>query len=171
MILFKVIHKDYVNGWNEYQKTSSFKNGARWNSPGTPVLYLSSNIQNAMLETANYAPNPHMVNKLYRMAVFEFSALRLYEMTPSDLPNNWNRDGHEFETQDVGDRLLLSDEYDGFLAPSVAINNDIVTHSFNEVRRSAYGNVVVNILKYGLGKARLIDSYEPVYSQRMFSQS
>ncbi|BFM18773.1 hypothetical protein R50073_49560 (plasmid) [Maricurvus nonylphenolicus] len=169
MILFKIIHKDFVSGWADYQKTGSFRNGARWNSPGTPVMYLSSNIQNAMLEIANYSISPRMANKLFRMAVFEFASLRLYEMSPEDLPVTWNADEHGTDTQEIGDKLLSSDSYDGFMAPSAAINNDIVRHPLNDVRRSAYGNVIVNIEKYGQDKAELIDSYSPIFSQRMFS--
>lgn len=169
MILFKIIHKDFVSGWADYQKTGSFRNGARWNSPGTPVMYLSSNIQNAMLEIANYSISPRMANKLFRMAVFEFASLRLYEMSPEDLPVTWNADEHGTDTQEIGDKLLSSDSYDGFMAPSAAINNDIVSHPLNDVRKSAYGNVIVNIEKYGQDKAELIDSYSPIFSQRMFS--
>jgi hypothetical protein len=132
-------------------------------------MYLSSNIQNAMLEIANYSISPRMANKLFRMAVFEFASLRLYEMSPEDLPVTWNADEHGTDTQEIGDKLLSSDSYDGFMAPSAAINNDIVRHPLNDVRRSAYGNVIVNIEKYGQDKAELIDSYSPIFSQRMFS--
>lgn len=169
MILFKIIHRDFVSEWADYQKTGSFRNGARWNSPGTPVMYLSSNIQNAMLEIANYSISPRMANRLFRMTVFEFASLRLYEMSPEDLPVTWNADEHGPDTQEVGDKLLSSDHYDGFLAPSAAINNDIVRHSLKDVRRSAYGNVIVNIEKYEQDKAELIDSYSPIFSQPMFA--
>ena len=169
MILFKIIHKDVVDGWAEYQKTGSFRNGARWNSPGTPVLYLSSNIQNAMLEIANYSISPRMANKLFRIAVFEFASLRLYEMTPEDLPQTWRDEDHCSDTQALGDKLLNLDVYDGFVAPSVAINEEIVRHPLNDVRRCSYGNVIVNIEKYGQDRAELIDSYSPIFSQRMFA--
>lgn len=169
MILFKTIHRDYVESWAKYQKTSSFLNGARWNSPGIPAMYLSLNIQNAMLEIANYSISPKIANELYRIAVFEFSSLRLYEMTPKELPVTWNKDTHGADTQMLGNRFLTDDEYDGFRAPSVGINNDIVRHSLNEVRSSAYANVIVNIEKYGHGRAKLIDDYSPVFSQKMFT--
>ena len=63
MILFKTIHKDYVSTWQDYQKTSSYRVGARWSSAEVPVMYASSNAQNSMLEIANYMPKPSLVNK------------------------------------------------------------------------------------------------------------
>lgn len=158
-----------MKSWAEYQKTSSFRNGARWNSPGTPAMYLSLNIQNAMLEIANYSISPKIANELYRIAVFEFSSLRLYEMRPEELPDNWNRDTHGVDTQELGSGFLKNEKYDGFRAPSVGINDDIVRHSLNEVRSSAYANVIVNIEKYGQERAKLIDNYSPVFSQKMFT--
>jgi len=162
---------DCVKTWAEYHKTGSFLNGARWNSSGTPAMYLSLNIQNAMLEVANYSVSPKMANKLYRIVVFEFSSLRLYEVAPEELPVNWNSDTHGSETQIIGDKLLISEEYDGFIAPSAGINNEIVEHSLNEVRRAAYANVIVNIEKYGHGRVVLIDDYSPIFSQRMFAKA
>ena len=169
MILFKVINKDFITTWTDYQKTHSYRKGARWNSPGTPAMYLSSNIQNAMLEIANYSISPKMANKLYRLVVFEFSSLRLHELAPKELPDNWNRGTHGIETQGLGDRLLTSDEYDGFRAPSVGINGEVVQHPLNEVRQTAYANVIVNIEKYGHDKVKLVDSYSPIFSRQMFT--
>ncbi len=49
----------------------SYQHGARWNLPGTPVLYFSLSPVVAMLEMANYTSSPRMVPASYRMGVYE----------------------------------------------------------------------------------------------------
>lgn len=168
MILFKTIHKDYVSTWADYAKTTSFRNGARWNNPNIPVMYTSSNAQNAMLEIANYITSPKMVNQFYRMAVFEFPELRLHTIEPLALPANWFLDPHEQEAKDLGDRYLTDTNCDGIKVPSATINREIATHSINTIRTSVYANVIVNLEHVGMARIKLIDSFTPVYSLSMF---
>lgn len=158
----------FVKGWSDYELTSSYKNGARWNSAKIPVLYFSSNVQNAMLETSNYEPNPDKVNKFYSIAVFDCPELRLHTIDAEDLPSQWNCNTHIRELQLMGDDLLLSDKYDGIIVPSATINADIATHPINSVRQASYANVIINPQSVGLDKIRLVDAYQPVYSSRMF---
>ena len=169
LILFKTIHANYVKTWKEYQKTGSYRKGARWNSAGTPVMYLSSNPQNAVLELANYATTPKEANKLHRLVVFDFPALKLNAVRPEELPGSWNVPGHEKTTQLAGDNWLGMQEYNGFIVPSVAINEDISTHPINEIREAAWANVIVDIASIDLDKVTLIEEYSPVFSGRMFA--
>jgi RES domain-containing protein len=170
MILFKVIKKPFVATWNDYEKTSSFTDGFRWNAPRTPIMYLSSNVQNAMLEIANYMPNPKMVNKLYEVAVFEFPELRLHSIEPTELTPTWNTTGHNIETQDLGMKYLSNDkDWDGIKIPSATINEDIATNTINTIRESVYANVAVNLLTIGVDRISLLKAYSPVYSNRMFA--
>jgi RES domain-containing protein len=169
MILFKTIHKDYVNTWHDYQKTNSYRAGARWNSAGVPVMYASSNAQNAMLEIANYMPKPSLVNALYRLAVFEFPSLRLHQIEPRELPSNWYDSTKPKEPKDLGDKYLKSANYDGIVVPSATINRDVATHPVNAIRESVYANVVVNLETIGLSEIKLIGSFEPIYSHSMFT--
>jgi RES domain-containing protein len=169
VILYKTIHKDYIRGWANYQKTSSYRNGARWNSKNTPAMYLSANPQNAMLEIANYAVSPKIANTLYRIVVFEFPELRLLAVTPSQLPKQWNDAAHSTVTQQAGDAWLTSGRHDAFIAPSVTINHVIATHAINAVRDSVYANVIVNLGTVGTANIRMVGSYKPVFSDRMFT--
>ncbi|MAA94907.1 MAG: hypothetical protein CML22_06970 [Rheinheimera sp.] len=168
MILFKAIHSNYVSTWDKYKETTSFKNGARWNSPGVPAMYTSTNPQNAMLEIANYINSPAMVNKLYRIAVFEFPSLRLHKIDLPELPSNWYDISKPAKVKLVGDSYLKNAKYDGIQVPSITINRDIATHPINAIREAVYANVVVNLDTIGVGNIKLIDSYSPVYSSNMF---
>lgn len=170
MILFKAVNKNYAASWAEYEKTSSYKKGARWNEVGTPVLYMSKNIQNAMLEIANYVTSPAMANAMYAICVFEFPELRLHTIEPKELPGDWADENHPASTSALGSKYLNdSANYDGIIVPSTTINHGIATHVINSVRASAYGNVVINPNTIGTAKIKLIETLDPIYSKRMFS--
>lgn len=168
MILFRALHKRFIDTWSDYEKGSSFQNGARWNEALTPVLYMSSNVQNAMLELSNYAQSPRMANGLFVIGVFESPSLRLKEVQPSDLPEAWEQYPFHKDTQAYGTKYLQSSDYDGLIVPSCAINPELSSSALNEVRRSVYANVVVNPEKPSLREMRMIDTFEPMYSNRMF---
>ena len=170
MILFKSAHPNYIDKWQSFELTRSFKQGARWNSPRTPVLYMSSNVQNAMLELANYAPTPKMANALNVMGVFSVSdEINLYQITLADLPQRWNEFPYPHSMQKLGDAVLNSGEYDGMIVPSIAVSNSIVRHTSNLVRLSSYANVVLNpereVVKNSL---KLLNIHRPIYNPRMF---
>lgn len=169
MILFKTIKANYVDKWKDYEKTSSFKSGARWNLPNTPAMYLSSNAQNAMLEIANYMTSPKEVNKFFRLAVFEFPELKLHTVEPHELPTNWHAVTHQRDAKVIGDNYLNSKAFEGIVVPSATINHVVATHSINSLRRSVYANVVVNLERIGMHRIRLIDSFVPIYSNAMFN--
>ncbi|AIW22591.1 RES family NAD+ phosphorylase [Vibrio coralliilyticus] len=168
MILFRTLHKTYFNTWKDYEKGSSFISGARWNKANTPVMYMSSNVQNAMLEATNYAKNPKSANRKFVMGVFDCPPLRLYEVRPEELPAQWNEYPFIPETQAIGSEKLLSDEYDGIVVPSCTINLDLVRSPVNEVRRSIYANVVLNPEKEAVREMKLLETFSPVFSNRMF---
>ena len=168
MILFKAIQKAHVSTWKNYQKTSSYRKGARWNSAGVPVMYTSSNAQNAMLEIANYMPNPKTVNAVYDIAAFEFPELRLHSIEPNELPLEWHETRHADGLKSLGDKYLTEPQYDGIVVPSATINRDIATHPINALRQSVYANVLVNLLTVGISRIKLIDSFSPIYSANMF---
>lgn len=168
MIVFKIIHKDYVETWRDYKKTSSFRVGARWNSAGVAAMYTTSNVQNAMLEVANYMPTPAQVNDLFRLAAFELPSLQLYQISPQELPGNWYELTKPNATRELGDKYLKHSDYDGLIVPSVTINKDIAMHPLNAVRASVYSNVILNPERIGVGNIKLIDCFTPIYSQSMF---
>jgi hypothetical protein len=130
-------------------------------------MYLASNVQNAMLEIANYSISPKMANRLYRLAVFEFPAPTLYRAEPFELPAGWNEGGHTSSVQKFGDDLLRSPEHDGFIVPTVAVHEAITISARDDVRETTYHNVVLNPAKLDLSKVRLIDQPTPVFSARM----
>lgn len=169
MILFKAVQTKYLSSWADYTKTSSFRNGARWNKPNVPALYTSANVQNAMLEIANYSLTPSMANSLYTMAVFEFPELRLKTIEPAELPAKWSHRDHKLSVKNAGNKYLTSKDWEGIVVPSVTIHHAIATHPINAIRQSVYANVIVNLEQIGIDNIKLIDTFSPIYSEAMFA--
>ncbi|WP_336926200.1 RES family NAD+ phosphorylase [Vibrio cholerae] len=171
MILFRALHKRYVENWQEYEKGSSYKLGARWNEPETPVLYMSSNVQNAMLELANYCTSPNVANTLFVIGVFEVPTLRLKEVQPEEMNPLWAQFPFNVSTQQFGSKTLLDARYDGLIVPSSTINNALAMSEHNEVRKSIFANIVLNPKKESVSKMALLETFNPVYSNRMFNSN
>ncbi len=169
MILFKAGSPEYVGALGSYRKTRSYREGARWNRPNTPVLYFSSNVQNAMLELGNYLVDPLVANELNVMAVFESPALSLYSLEPHELPQNWAAFPRAKETQEIGDAYLLGEKYDGLLLPSSTINPEVATSHLNDVRQCVYANVVLNPEREAVKRIREISRHSPIFSERLFN--
>ncbi|WP_141193250.1 MULTISPECIES: RES family NAD+ phosphorylase [unclassified Vibrio] len=171
MILFKTMRADLTDPSKllDYEKTSSFKYGARWNSQGTGALYFSSNVQNAMLELANYVDSPKMANVSSVVAVYELSdSVALHEIIPNQLNDDWNTYPYPAQLQLFGDSLLKNPYIDGIIAPSISINDDIARSKFNAIRRSCYANIILDPTSSVMNTIRLIDTVKPIYSDRMF---
>jgi hypothetical protein len=122
-----------------------------------------------MLEIANYAISPSMVNKLYSIAVFEFPELKLKTVEPDELPSEWSHPDQKLSVKNAGDKYLTDKRWQGIIVPSVTIHHKIATHPINAVRQSVYANVVVNLEHVGLTNIKLLESFNPVYSNAMFA--
>lgn len=59
MQLFRICPEPYLE--NPSGPGGSHQDGARWNSPGHPVLYFALSASTALLEMANYIPSPRLV--------------------------------------------------------------------------------------------------------------
>lgn len=171
MILFKTVQEQYssVDKVLDFAKTRSYNDGARWNSARTPALYFSRNVQNAMLELMNYVDTPEEANLSYVVAVYEVpDSVRLHNVVPNELFDGWNDYPYSSRLQLLGDSHLKSPDIDGIIAPSVSINDDIARSSINLIRESCYNNVIINPDKEVFKKMSLIDTFEPVYNERVF---
>lgn len=172
MIVFRTVAQEYapVDKMLDYFKSSNFRNGARWNSAGTPALYLSTNVQNAMLELANYVDDPLSVNLSSVIAIYQIDdGLRLEDIKPKDLKGDWNTYPYPVSLQRLGDSILTSNDYDGLIAPSIAINDDVARSKINAIRQSCYANLIINPSSDIAKSIKLIDTCNPIYSDRMFS--
>lgn len=170
MILFRIIHNNYVDTWADIKRTASYRKGARWNSAGVPAFYAALNPQSAMLEVANYVASPKLANQTHTLAVFEVpSSLRLHYLTPTELPKEWYAASKPDTVKACGDKYLTKMSCHGIVVPSVTVNEAIAMHGSNAIREPSYANVVLNTEHVGIDNIKLIDTYTPIYAQAMFT--
>ena len=101
---------------------ASYRDGARWNSPGIPVLYFASSASVAMLEMANYLPSPRLTPSSYRLGVYEFpEGVASDSMGIDELPSEWNRYPYPVSTQRLGSIWLQAVENALLIVPSAAV--------------------------------------------------
>ena len=59
MQLYRICPQSYLQDFSGLG--ASYKDGARWNSAGLPVLYFALSPATVLLEMANYLPSPRLV--------------------------------------------------------------------------------------------------------------
>ncbi|MDD9984143.1 MAG: RES family NAD+ phosphorylase [Gammaproteobacteria bacterium] len=69
MRLYRICHVRYLQDLRGLG--ASYRDGARWNEPGFPVVYFAETPSVAMLEMAHYLPSPRLVPPGYRLGVYE----------------------------------------------------------------------------------------------------
>ena len=120
MRLYRITKLKYLTSYSGQGK--SFQDGARWNSPGFPVLYFASSPAVALLEMANYLPSPRLVPKDYNLGIYELpSNTKSKTLTVDDLPDDWADFPYPLSTQLIGSKWLNSNDELCLIVPSAAI--------------------------------------------------
>ena len=90
---------------------ASYRDGARWNEPGFPIVHFAETPSVAMLEMAHYLPSPRLVPPGYRLGVYEVSdEVALERWHVHDLPEGWDRYPHPRSTRRMGTLWLMRKE-------------------------------------------------------------
>ncbi|MFM2481311.1 RES family NAD+ phosphorylase [Celerinatantimonas sp. YJH-8] len=139
---------------------ASFKDGARWNSPGIPVIYFALDMATAMLEAANYHTSPRLIPPSHCKAIYTADdSIRIEYFDSSQLPSDWNKMPYPTSTQRIGDAFLNAGKSALLYVPSAAVN-------LSSEYAIALANPHHDDIKH---KLVLTDTLKPVYSARMFS--
>jgi RES domain-containing protein len=98
--------------------------GARWNLPGTPMVYTCSTISLCLLEFfVHFDPTAADINSLnleYRWADIP-EALPCLEVRENDLPRNWKEVPWAHQTQELGTKWMTEGEHVIVSIPSVIV--------------------------------------------------
>ncbi len=97
--------------------------GARWNFPGTAVVYTSQTLSLCILELLVHAGPASTKRKLgleYRTAIIP-DALKILQLDSSDLPSKWRACPYPESTQEFGTRLLKENKLLAISIPSAVI--------------------------------------------------
>lgn len=91
--------------------TGAYKNGGRWNSKGTYMLYTSMNSSLAYLENLVHFDDTEAPPNLYITAI-EISADRklIYELPDDNYPDLWQETGN-IKSKILGDEWMQQNDY------------------------------------------------------------
>ncbi len=113
--LSKAIHSLDLSG------KGAEKNGGRWNSKGTALIYTSETRALCMAEIAVHTPLG-MLPKDYELITIEFpDPTKIQEPDMKKLPSDWRSIPHAHSTQEIGDQFVKSNKYLVMKVPSVIV--------------------------------------------------
>ena len=137
---------------------ASYRDGARWNPPGQPVLYFALSPATALLEMANYLPSPRLIPQGYRLGIYELpDTLRFHHLPDSRLPEDWAAFPYPAATQQIGGDWLRGGGEVGLIVPSAA-----VPEGLEKI-------LVINPSHPDCEKIRLIKTAGDLYNKRTFA--
>ncbi|SOB74780.1 RES domain-containing protein [Marinobacter sp. LV10R510-11A] len=155
MLIFRITKKQYLNNLNGLG--GSYEDGARWNKPGTPVLYFGMSAAVAMLEMANYTSTPRMAPPSFRLGIYEIADdTPIDRLEPEDWPEGWSQFPAPESTQEIGDQWLEKGGSFGLIVPSCAVSGGL-----GEV-------LVVNPRHSGISDVRLVEERSDIFNPRAF---
>ncbi|HZV70894.1 MAG TPA: RES family NAD+ phosphorylase [Saprospiraceae bacterium] len=97
------------------------KNGGRWNSKGTALIYTSETRSLCMAEIAVHTPLGKMPDD-YELYCIEFpDQIKIHELDLKILPADWNSIPHAHSTQKIGDAFTSDKKYLVMKVPSVIV--------------------------------------------------
>ena len=107
MRLYRICHVRYLEDLRGLG--ASYRDGARWNEPGFPIVYFAETPSVAMLEMAHFLPSPRLVPPGYRLGVYEVSdEVALERWHVHDLPEGWDRYPHPRSTRRMGTLRVIA---------------------------------------------------------------
>ena len=98
--------------------------GARWNPPGLEMVYTAANRALAMAEVAVHLTLATLPPDYCMMTIYIPETLSLERLSPTGLPEGWNRFPHGSETQKLGEAFLLSGKNALLQVPSAVVQGD-----------------------------------------------
>jgi len=155
MLIYRITKERYLENFTGLG--GSYEDGARWNRPGTPVLYFGVSAPVAMLEMANYTTTPRMVPPSYRLGVYEIpDDAPIDYLEQADWPEDWDQFPHPESTQRLGDDWLQECSSLGLIVPSCAVP-------------AGLGEIIVINPRHELAdQIRLVETRREIFNPRAF---
>ena len=124
MILYRFCQKQWIaTAWSGVGAVNN--SVARWNNPGTPMIYLASSVSLAMLEILVHVHDESILSRYQLMSIAVPDAL-IVKLNPDDLPKNWNANVPGRETKEIG-----SDWFSGRSSLAMMVPSAIVPMEYN----------------------------------------
>jgi len=113
---------------SRWSKTLSGKGaalkGARWNSPGTEIIYTASNRSLAMAEVAVHFTLATLPDDYIMTTIFIPNDVSFKAIQENKLPKDWNSFPYGSTTQSFGDEFINQNKYCILKIPSAVTRGD-----------------------------------------------
>jgi RES domain-containing protein len=119
MELFRLANAKYIQ---DLSGTGARLYGGRWNSVGTPAVYLASSKSLAVLEVLVHL-NPALFPDNFCMASFEVPDGSFIALPMEKLPFDW-KNNQEQLLKRFGDEFVRKNEYLGLKVPSAIVDDE-----------------------------------------------
>jgi RES domain-containing protein len=98
--------------------------GARWNSPGTELIYTAGNRSLAMAEVAVHLSLGTLPDDYFMLTIYVPDNLSMDTILLKDLSENWNQHPPVSRTQNYGDEFIAQGEFCLLKVPSAVTKGD-----------------------------------------------
>ncbi len=121
MIVYRLsmsTHSDDLSG------KGAEKNGGRWNSKGTALIYTSETRALCMAEIAVHTPLGILPQdyELIAIEIPDHTNIQILEL--KSLPTDWRSIPHAHSTQEIGDQFVKANKYLVMKVPSVIVSGE-----------------------------------------------
>ncbi|WP_437612521.1 RES family NAD+ phosphorylase [Erwinia sp. V71] len=124
MILYRFCQKRWAaSAWSGIGAINN--SVARWNHPGTPMVYVATSVSLAMLEVLVHVQDESILS-LYQLMSIEIPDKHIVQLDLHDLPANWNALVPGRATKQIG-----SDWYQGASSVGLMVPSAVVPMEFN----------------------------------------
>ncbi len=131
MEVFRLLRKKYSN---TLSGDGAAIKGARWNSPGTKIIYTASNRSLSLAEVAVHFTLATLPDDYMMQTIFVPDDLSMMIIQEKDLPSGWNQFPHPASTKKIGDNFIKENKYSILKVPSAVTRGDfnILINPFHE---------------------------------------
>lgn len=121
MEVYRLSKKEWAN---ELTGKGAAKYGARWNSPGTEIIYIATNRSLAMAEVAVHFSVACIPDDYMMITIHIPDNVSIKVVQESDLPSDWNSFPHFSLTQSIGDEFIRENKFCLLKIPSAVTKGD-----------------------------------------------
>jgi RES domain-containing protein len=121
MNVFRLSKNKYANKLNG---KGASKSDNRWNSKGTEIIYTAQSRALAMAEVAVHLTLATLPSDYVMIEIEIPDNIKIKEIEPEELPNNWNSYPSSNDTQKMGDDFIHSNEFCVLKVPSAVVKGD-----------------------------------------------
>jgi RES domain-containing protein len=143
---------------NKWASTLSGKGaalkGARWNSPGTEIIYTALNKSLAMSEVVVHLSLATLPNDYMMITIYVPDDVSIKVVQEKDLPPDWNSFPYYPSTQSFGDDFIKENKYCLLKIPSVVTKGDF--------------NILINPFHAEFKKIKIVNIESFPFDHRIF---